>query len=100
MTEEPSLNSFSQALAGRIQENCFENLDAPIHVIGSENLPAIPLNSVLENRMLPNSHIISKKIKELLSDKAINKEFAVDNIIRALQMAESKGDVNNFLKAF
>ena len=66
VTEEPSLNSFAQALAGRIQENCFESLDAPIHVIGSENLPAIPLNSVLENRMLPNSHIISKKIEELL----------------------------------
>ena len=61
-----SLNSFAQALAGRIQENCFESLDAPIHVIGSENLPAIPLNSVLEDRMLPNSHIISKKIEELL----------------------------------
>ena len=43
--------------------------------------------------------MVEKKIKELLSDKAINKEFAVDNIIRALQMAESKGDVNNFLKA-
>tara|TARA_R110002012_G_scaffold289498_2_gene482629 strand:- start:1269 stop:2042 length:774 start_codon:yes stop_codon:yes gene_type:complete len=43
--------------------------------------------------------MVEKKIKELLSDKSINKEFAVDNIIRALQMAESKGDVNNFLKA-
>jgi 3-methyladenine DNA glycosylase Tag len=43
--------------------------------------------------------MVEKKVKELLSDKAINKEFALDNIIRALQMAESKGDVNNFLKA-
>ena len=43
--------------------------------------------------------MVEKKVKELLSDKAINKEFGLDNIIRALQMAESKGDVNNFLKA-
>jgi hypothetical protein len=34
-----------------------------------------------------------------LSDKAINKEFAVDNIVKALDMAEHKGDVGNFLKA-
>ena len=43
--------------------------------------------------------MIEKKIKELLQEKAINKEFALDNIVRALQMAEEKGDVNNFLKA-
>jgi histone H3/H4 len=43
--------------------------------------------------------MVEKKIKELLTDKSINKEFALDNIVRALQMAESKGDVNNFLKA-
>tara|TARA_R110001583_G_scaffold562_3_gene5115 strand:+ start:3921 stop:4694 length:774 start_codon:yes stop_codon:yes gene_type:complete len=43
--------------------------------------------------------MVEKKIKELLSDKSISKEFAVDNIVRALQMAEEKGDVNNFLKA-
>ena len=43
--------------------------------------------------------MVEKKIKELLHDKSINKEFALDNIVRALAMAEDKGDVNNFLKA-
>ena len=59
-------NSFAQSLAGRIQENCFEKLDAPIFVMGAENLPAIPLNSTLESRMLPNKEKVSKKIKAIL----------------------------------
>jgi hypothetical protein len=28
-------------------------IDAPVMVIGSENMPAIPLNSVLEETMIP-----------------------------------------------
>ncbi len=39
---------------------------------------------------------IEEKLKELLSKKSVNKEFAVDNLLRALHMAEGKGDVNNF----
>ena len=66
LTEEPFHNSFAQALAGRIQENCFRNLDAPIIVIGAENLPAIALNSTLERTMLPNSEKVSEKIQEIL----------------------------------
>ena len=66
LTEEPYNNSFAQALAGRIQEKCFENLDAPVSVIGSENLPAIALNSTLESTMLPNAKKVSKKIKDIL----------------------------------
>ena len=66
LTEEPYNNSFAQALSGRIQKNCFQNLDAPIYVMGSENLPAIPLNSTLEKTMLPNSEKVSDKIKEIL----------------------------------
>ncbi|MEC9209585.1 MAG: transketolase C-terminal domain-containing protein, partial [Bacteroidota bacterium] len=67
LTEEPYHNSFAQALSGRIQENCFNNLDAPIFVMGSENLPAIGLNSTLEATMLPNAEKVSKKIKEILA---------------------------------
>ncbi len=66
ITEEPIENSFAQSLSGKIQEKCFKNLDAPIFIVGSENLPAIPLNSVLEKAMLPNSIKVSKKITELL----------------------------------
>ncbi|MAP55519.1 MAG: tungsten formylmethanofuran dehydrogenase [Altibacter sp.] len=66
VTEEPSENSFSRALQGRIQEECFQYLDAPVMVIGSENMPAIPLNSTLEETMIPSTEKVKKKILELL----------------------------------
>ena len=67
VTEEPKENSFAQALAGRIQEKCFSNLDAPVSVVGAENVPAIPLNSILEERYLPNGKKVAEAIKSLLS---------------------------------
>ena len=67
LTEEPYKNSFAQALSGSIQQKCFNNLDAPVYVMGAENLPAIPLNSILEFTMLPNSQKVSQKIQEILS---------------------------------
>ncbi len=66
VTEEPVPNSFAQSLAGMISEKCFEFLDAPVRIIGSENLPAIPLNSTLEATMLPNPDKVAKIMKELL----------------------------------
>lgn len=67
VTEEPIFNTFAQSLAGRIQNECFEYLDAPVRVIGSEDLPAIPLNSTLEARMLPSAEKVQKGIEELLN---------------------------------
>jgi len=67
VTEEPSNNSFALALAGKIQEECFRFLDAPVMVIGSENMPAIPLNSTLEERMIPSTEKVKVKIGELLN---------------------------------
>jgi len=67
LTEEPYNNGFAQALAGRISKYCFESLDAAVEVIGSENLPAIPLNSTLETTMLPNASKVAKAIGELLN---------------------------------
>ena len=67
LTEEPFQSSFAQSLVGSIQENCFEKLDAPVYVMGSENLPAIPLNSTLEATMLPNAEKVSEKIEEILA---------------------------------
>jgi len=55
VTEEPVDNGFSQSVAAKIQFHCFEQLDAPVMVIGSENLPAIPLNTSLELTMMPNA---------------------------------------------
>ncbi len=66
LTEEPSNNTFAQSIAARIQQNCFRNLDAPVITLGAENLPAIPLNSLLEQTMLPNAEKVSAKLKELL----------------------------------
>ncbi len=66
VTEEPSENSFSRALQGRIQEECFQQLDAPVMLIGSENMPAIPLNSTLEETMIPSTEKVKKKIQQLL----------------------------------
>ena len=66
VSEEPSQNSFAQSLASKIYKNCFEFLDNSISVIGSENLPAIPLNSILEERMLPSSKKIEIEIKHIL----------------------------------
>lgn len=67
LTEEPFNNGFSQSIAARISENCFEFLDAPVKVIGSENLPAIPLNSILEKTMLPNAEKVEIAIEKLLN---------------------------------
>ena len=67
LTEEPFQNSFAQSLVGSIQEYCFEKLDAPVYVMGSENLPAIPLNSTLEATMLPNAEKVSEKIEKILA---------------------------------
>jgi 2-oxoisovalerate dehydrogenase E1 component len=67
VTEEPVNNSFAQALAGRIQRLCFQSLDAPVEVIGSENLPAIPLNTILEQTMLPNADKVAIAIGKMLS---------------------------------
>ena len=66
VTEEPSRHSYAQALSGWIQENCFTSLEAPVSVIGSENMPAIPLNEILEKTMIPSAEKVRKKIDYLL----------------------------------
>jgi 2-oxoisovalerate dehydrogenase E1 component len=66
VTEEPTNNSFARSLAGMIQEKCFKYLDAPVMVIGSENMPAIPLNSTLEFTMIPNADKVKAKMEELM----------------------------------
>lgn len=67
VTEDCLENSFARNLAGLIQEFCFTDLDAPVKVIGSESLPAIPLNSTLEQTMIPNAEKVKAKIEELLN---------------------------------
>ncbi|MEL6356194.1 MAG: thiamine pyrophosphate-dependent enzyme [Bacteroidota bacterium] len=67
VTEEPVNNSFARSLSGLIQEKCFTDLDGPVMTLGSENLPAIPLNSVLEQTMIPSAEKVKRKIEELLA---------------------------------
>lgn len=67
LTEEPVYNGFAQSIASRISQACFKKLDAPVRVIGAENLPAIPLNSTLEKTMLPNADKVEAAIAELLA---------------------------------
>jgi 2-oxoisovalerate dehydrogenase E1 component len=67
LTEETLGNSFAQSIAGRIQKNCFEYLDAPVEMMGAEDMPAIPLNSTLEATMLPNAEKLKTLIGALLA---------------------------------
>lgn len=66
VTEEPVSNSFAQSIAARISDNCFESLDAPVKVVGSEDMPAIPLNSTLEATMIPSKERVGEAIQALL----------------------------------
>lgn len=66
LTEESATPSFAGALQGVVQSDCFESLDAPVMLLGSEDVPAIPLNGTLEHAMLPNAEKVAAKLRELL----------------------------------
>lgn len=66
LTEEQLRNSFCEALAGRIAQNCFQSLDAPVQTIGALDLPAVPMNMILEAAMLPSADKVAARIGELL----------------------------------
>lgn len=64
VTEESVEASFTLGLAGRIQRDNFEYLDAPVSIVGSVDTPAIPLNSILEAKLLTSG----EKVKTALTD--------------------------------
>lgn len=66
LTEEQIQNSFAEAFAHRISKECFRYLDAPVEAMGSLNLPAVPINLILEKEMLPNAEKLTQKINEIL----------------------------------
>ena len=66
LTEEPLNNSFAEALAFRISNECYHSLDAPVVSIGALNLPSVPINLILENAMLPNAQKVQQKLEALL----------------------------------
>jgi 2-oxoisovalerate dehydrogenase E1 component len=67
LTEEQQNNSFAEALAGRISKDCFRYLDAPVEVLGALNLPAVPMNVILEKEMLPNPEKVAARLDMLLN---------------------------------
>lgn len=66
LTEEQQNNSFAEALAGRISKACFRQLDAAVEVLGALDLPAVPMNMILEKAMLPNAEKLAERIDALL----------------------------------
>ena len=67
LSEEQQNNSFAEALAGRISKECFQFLDAPVQVLGALNLPAVPMNIILEKEMLPSEEKVADLIVQLLN---------------------------------
>ena len=67
VTEESEEASFTLGLAGRIQRDNFNFLDAPIGIVGSVDTPAIPLNSILEAELLTNSSKVALAIEKILN---------------------------------
>jgi 2-oxoisovalerate dehydrogenase E1 component len=66
VTEESIEASFTLGLAGRLQRDNFQSLDAPVSIVGSIDTPAIPLNSLLESAILPNAEKVKKALADLL----------------------------------
>lgn len=65
--EEQQYNSFSEALAARIMQHCFQWLDAPVKVLGALPLPAVPIHTSLEKEMLPNTEKVIQQLIYLLN---------------------------------
>jgi 2-oxoisovalerate dehydrogenase E1 component len=66
LTEEQQQNSFAEALSLRISNHCYHFLDAKVEVMGALNLPAVPINLILEAAMLPTADKLAERIEKLL----------------------------------
>ena len=67
VTEEPRGSSFGQGIAGRVVDDCFESLDAPVITVGAVDTPAIPLNEILEQAYLPDADEVRAGIARVLN---------------------------------
>lgn len=67
VSEEAQTNSFAEALSARISKECFFSLDLPVETLGAMDVPAVPINVVLEKAMLPSAEKVKAKIEELFS---------------------------------
>jgi 2-oxoisovalerate dehydrogenase E1 component len=62
--EDTLTGGFGAELTARIQQMCFESLDAPVKRIAARDLP-IPYSPPLENAVLPNKQMILEALEEL-----------------------------------
>lgn len=67
LTEEQINNSFAEALTGKISQNCFQYLDSPVKAMGAMNLPAVPINVILEQEMLPTVEKVTAAMDNMLN---------------------------------
>jgi 2-oxoisovalerate dehydrogenase E1 component len=67
LSEEQQSNSFAESLSLRISNACYHFLDAKVEVLGALDLPAVPINIVLEKAMLPTVEKLNARIKKLLA---------------------------------
>jgi 2-oxoisovalerate dehydrogenase E1 component len=67
VTEEPAERSFAQNLSAKITQSCFRHLDAPVQVVGSLDVPALPLNASLAKQVLPDVGKIKNALEVLLA---------------------------------
>ena len=77
---------------GKIDYDTLGNIYRP-----DQKTPAATVRRLLKNKVI--NDMIEQKLKELLQEKGISKEYAVDNLIDAIDMSKHKGDISNFLKA-
>jgi len=64
--EDKVFSGFGGEIVAKINEQCFEYLDAPVHRVGSEFTP-VGFNRILEKAVLPNAQKIKEKVLEILN---------------------------------
>lgn len=64
--EDKVFAGFGGELTALINEKAFEQLDAPVRRVGSENTP-VGFNRILEKAVLPNTEKVVKAVRELLA---------------------------------
>ncbi|MAX66859.1 MAG: 2-oxoisovalerate dehydrogenase [Halobacteriovoraceae bacterium] len=63
--EDKVFGGFGGEIVAFINENCFEQLDAPVRRVGSTYTP-VGFNRILEKAILPNEEKIEKALRDLL----------------------------------
>ena len=62
-----------------------------------QDIPEATVRRLLKQKEIQT--MVEEKLKELLTKKGVTKETVIDLHLKALEMAESKADISNFLRA-